>query len=63
MQRGTFNRPTGQHGTGHVKAQAEEYETGDNTGKPVEKLGLYDNQKYKDKGQVHCRNVQNAKWK
>ena len=63
MQRETVNGPTGQHGTGHVEAQAEEYETGDNTGKPVEKPGSYDNRKYKDKGRVHHRNVQNAKRK
>ena len=45
------------------KARAEEDETGDNTGKPVEKPGSYDNRKYKDKGRVHCRDVRNAKRK
>ena len=61
MQRETANGPTGQQGTGQVKARAEEYETGDNTGKPVEKPGSYDDRKHEDKGRVHCRDVRNAK--
>ena len=63
MQRETVNGPTGQHGTQQVEARAEEDDAGDNTGKPVEKPGLYDDRKYEDKGRVHRRNVRNAKRK